>query len=399
MRIVTLAVLVIGVAVLSLPASGQAKLPARPKLAADQDSNDAQAYLAYAVSNLENDPKLAYRAYYWASRLDPSSAQAVYGRMITTLLSDDGLLKIRVIGAKSERDRADLRAVDSLSQLANILDPFLHRNLDRRLTLAYYTAAVGARYSTAAIWDYVEDKLRSDGPAALGWAAYTDSKFPAALRYYREALDRAKSKSGLFAMRGEMFWLIGNSDSAVAQFKLAISDQKKIEDKKLVILYQPKAIYEYQLGFIHEREGRTNDAREAYGRALVEDLSFYPAHVRLGALSLEAGDTATAVSEFDLASQAAPNDAKVHYQNAYVLVVTKKLADAAHQLQQAVALEPWYAEPRMLLARLYEASDMADLATKEYEAFLARSTQTDLQRAFAQERVTVLKGVASKPEQ
>ena len=398
MRCTVLAVLLTAVALSAPVAGAQDKLPARPTLAADQDTNDAQAYLLHAQANLENDSKLAARAYYWASRIDPSSAQAMYGRMITALLNDDGLLKLRVAGTRNERERSDLRVVDSLSQLANVLDPFLHRNLDRRLILAYFTAKLGSRYNTANIWNFVEEQMRSAGPVSLGWAAYTDSRFPAALGYYKEALERAKMKADLYAMRGEMFWLIGNSDSAVAQFKLAILDQKKVEDKKLVILYQPKAVYEYQLGFIHEREGRTSEAREAYGRALVEDLSFYPAHVRLGALALEARDTATAVTEFDLASQAAPNHAKVHFQNAYVLVITRKLPEAAHQLQLAVGLEPWYAEPRIMLARLYEASDMADLATKEYEAYLGRSTQSDLQRAFAQDRLTALRGVASKPD-
>ena len=393
------AALAASVVAVGFPAHAQDKLPSRPRLAADQDSNDAQSYLLLAADNLEKDARLAQRAYYWASRLDPSSAQAMYGRMISALLADDGLLKLRVTGAKSDKDRADLRVVDSLSQLANVLDPFLHRNLDRRLVLAYYTTYFGARYSTAAIWDYVEDLSRKAGASALAWAAYTDGKFPAALTFYQEALGKAKAKSVIFAMRGEIFWLIGNADSAVAQLQLAVADQKKVEDKKLVILYQPKAVYQYQLGWIHERENRIDQAREAYGHALVEDLSFYPAHVRLGALALEAGDTATAVAEFDLAAQAAPRDAKVKYQYAFVLTLTRKLAESAHQLQEAIALEPWYADPRLLLARLYEATDMGDLAGKEYDAFLQRSPQSDLQRAFAQERLTALKGLASRPRQ
>ncbi|MBI2795448.1 MAG: hypothetical protein HYX65_01955 [Gemmatimonadetes bacterium] len=399
MRLLALAACVAAVFASPIPTRAQDKLPPRPRLAADQDTNDAQSYLLYAVANLDKDPRLSQQAYYWASRIDPNSGQAIYGRAITTLLADDGLLRMSYNGPRNDRDRSDLRAIDSLYLLATILDPFLHRNLQRRIFMAQVTAVLGGRASQAAIWAAVEDEMRRGGPAALGYAAYTESKFPAALDYYREALEKAKTKSYFYKMRGEMFWLIGNADSAMAQFKLAIQDQKKIEDKKVVILYQPKAVYEYQLGWIHEREGRTAEAKEAYGRALVEDLSFYPAHVRIGALALEAGDTATAVSEFDLAAQAAPKDAKVKYQNGYVLALTRRLAEASHQLQEAIALEPWYAEPRLLLARLYEASDMADLAGKEYDAFLQRSAQSDLQRAFAQERITVLRGVASKPRQ
>jgi len=54
-----------------------------------------------------------------------------------------------------------------------------------------------------------------------------------------------------------------------------------------------------------EQHDRVSEAREAYGRALQEDIAFYPAHVRLGLLALNAKDTSTAISELDLAAQVA----------------------------------------------------------------------------------------------
>ena len=49
-----------------------------------------------------------------------------------------------------------------------------------------------------------------------------------------------------------------------------------------------------------------------------------------------------------------------------------------------------------MLARLYEATDMGDLAVTNYKAFLDRSPRTDLQRGYADERVRALSTTVAK---
>lgn len=363
-------------------ARAQDTVPPRPRFSAESDTNDAQAYLLLAVRSIRNDERAAGAAYYWASRIDPASAMAMYGRAISTIRAP----------SRNAFQKAELRRVDTLLLRASLLEPFLHRNLDPGIVPAI---TGGSR----AVMLYLE----ASGPARLAWTAYSERRFVDAAGFYTLALDEIKApalgilRALIHGRRGEAFWLGGEPDSAIAELGLALKEQQRREDKKLVRFYQPTAAYEYQLGWMLERTDHKPDAREAYGRALTEDLAFYPAHVRLAVLALEAGDTATALGEFDVAVQAGPNDAGLRYQYGWVLTAAHKLAEASQQLQQAVALEPWFAEPRILLAKLYEISDMADLAQLEYQAFLDRSAQLNEQRAFAQERLRVLKSGGAKP--
>ena len=72
-----------------------------------------------------------------------------------------------------------------------------------------------------------------------------------------------------------------------------------------------KALLEHSVAVLHQRLGHTDMAKEALGRALQEDLAYYPAHVQLGYIALDHKDTTTALSELDLAIQLQGGDESV----------------------------------------------------------------------------------------
>ena len=147
-----------------------------------------------------------------------------------------------------------------------------------------------------------------------------------------------------------------------------------------------------------EGAGNTQKARDAYGRALQEDLSYYPAHMRLGLLALTEGDTTAAMSELALASDIANDDAYVHYLNGWVLGKAKHTADAVAELKKATELEPYYALPNLVLGAQYESLEKAPEAIAAYERYLALASQRDPQRTFATERVEDLKEFVNAPK-
>ncbi|HYD51896.1 MAG TPA: hypothetical protein VEA99_04690, partial [Gemmatimonadaceae bacterium] len=59
-----------------LPA--QSRVPLRPRLVAGADTNDAASYYAAGITLIERDPKTAADAFYWATRLEPTHADAFY---------------------------------------------------------------------------------------------------------------------------------------------------------------------------------------------------------------------------------------------------------------------------------------------------------------------------------
>jgi Tfp pilus assembly protein PilF len=140
-----------------------------------------------------------------------------------------------------------------------------------------------------------------------------------------------------------------------------------------------------------ERLGHDAEARDALGRALQEDLSYYPAHLQLALIALGGKDTTTALTEIDLAVQLHGDDAGLRYIYGYILANAGKAADAEPHLRKAIALDPVYAAPHFALAQILEASQLAADAAKEYATFLSLAAMTDLRRNAATAKLTSLK--------
>ncbi len=369
---------------------GAATPPQRPKIEAGMDSNDASAYLLTGSRMIDERPEVARAAYWWASRLDPGSPLALYGLSVASILADDALLSIRLRGGAKVEERARMRQIDSMSLRAELLDPFFQRTLERK-----YIPRVAALYGVTP--QDIGISMMKRGELSYAMLSVWEGRYHQAIESYAKVLSRSTvNASAIHGTRGVLFQAVGQPDSALASLRRAIADSKKVEDTALVRFYQPKARYLFQSGWLLEAMEKGADARDAYQQALVEDLSFYPAHQRLALLALAAGDTATALLEFDLAVQTGGHDAVLRVQYAYALAGSRKLAEASEQVQQVIAREPYYADPYLMLARLYEAADMQDLALTNYQSFLERSPQVDPQRGFAHDRVKAL-GAAKAP--
>ena len=64
----------------------------RPRLDSGADTNDARAYYDRGVYLLERDPETAANAFFWATRLEPGWAEALYARRIAGLMANQNLL-------------------------------------------------------------------------------------------------------------------------------------------------------------------------------------------------------------------------------------------------------------------------------------------------------------------
>lgn len=373
-------------------------VPRRPVLWAQADTNSADAYYIHGVSRVADRPAEAAAAFYWAARLRPGWADPLYGRRVALLMTEPDRL-VRYM----ERNRGILRsreiqAIDSLQLRALSLDPFLTQKFDRDLLRVFMTRAVtesmgrrGDANAALAAFE-VENWLRSSDPTMRAWVAYSEGRYPQALAEYERMLARATSraKPGIHAEVGRIHYFSGNHAKAAEHFTAAAAGMRKDDSRELVFVYESKALMEHSLGAVYEEMGNAAAAQEAYGRALQEDLSFAPAHKALSALAMARGDTATAVSELALAVELSPDDAAVRVEYGLLLVRTRKAEEGVAEFKRAAELEPYYAAPHLLLARLYDSSGMAPEALDYYRSFVARAPREDPAYANAQERIAAL---------
>ena len=104
---------------------------------------------------VEKDPRKAADAFYWATRLDPTWAQPLYARRIALLMADPRLLIGYMSRNRGVVQSKEAKSIDSLELRALMLNPFLLRELDKQLLLAYLRALF-------------EDELRRRGEQADG---------------------------------------------------------------------------------------------------------------------------------------------------------------------------------------------------------------------------------------
>src|SRR5206468_1033347 len=126
----------------------------------------------------------------------------------------------------------------------------------------------------------------------------------------------------LRAERGRLLVQIGEADSALTELTQALDELRRADKKDLVYVYDSKALLEHSIGLVQQRLGNGAAAKEAFGRALTEDLSYFPAHMQLAYLGLGTKDTATALSEMDLAVQIRPGDPTLRFTYGYALATS-----------------------------------------------------------------------------
>jgi tetratricopeptide (TPR) repeat protein len=385
------------------PAVGQFRTPPkRPRLAAIADTNSANDYYNAGVSLLRRDPWTAAAAFYWASRLEPGWSAPYYARRVAGLLAQENLLTGYLERNLSVINSREFRQHDSLEYQAERLDPFFLRDLDEQLLVGYvitiYKRAVrreGERpadaLSEVELNALVDQYLRSgQGLWVRAALATSRHRLPDALALYGQLLTQYRGKSEIRIERARICFAVGAYDSAQVELQTALDELRRRDTTRLMPVYVSREMLEHSIGVIHEAAGDTATAREAYGRALQENLSFSPAHIRLGALNLLRRDTTTALSEWALAVELAPTEAPPRVAYAQLLAQTGRRDEAVLQLRQAAAAEPFYAIPQYLLGWVAELQGKRAEALAGYRAFLELASARDRLRPVVQQRVADL---------
>ena len=361
-----------------LAAQKDQKEPRRPKLDAEADTNSAQAYYQLGLEKAQKRPHEAADAFYWASRLAPGWADPLYARWAALHLAMP--LRKRRDYWSGERKVVlsdEVQRIDSLLLRAYELNPFVRRPLDRTMIESLVPADQWYFFRQAL------DEAAQQDPSFAAWFASSDGRFAQALKYYGQALKRSPKSLRLRNERARAYFVMGMHDSAIVDLSDVVERMREREEKEVVYLYESKAMLEHSIGMIWAFRGDADSAKAAFGRALVEDLSFHPAHSAMSSIALAQGDTAQALAELGLAVQLAPWNGMLHHEYAMLMIQQNKPEAALESLKRAVELEPYFAEPHFYLARLYDVYGFTTDAQRNYADFVARALRTDERRQFA----------------
>jgi tetratricopeptide (TPR) repeat protein len=387
----------------------QEEAPKRPHLAKAADTNSAAAYYAFGREQLRAErPQTAADAFYWATRLAPDWADPLYARWVALLLSHPDRLVPYMEDDETVIESPEVQRIDSLRLRALELDPFVYEDLEHELVMQYVTERLmldlRQRYLASDIArarreleHEVELYLRLPASARWrAWIAYADRRLDDAAKYYAEALAKAHEdeheyRSRLHAQRARSFYLAGRRDSAQAELREAIAELRRRDESVTLPVYESKAQLEHSLGVALESTGDLAGAREAYGRALVEDLAFYPAHVRLAGLLAATGDTAGARKEYEMALDVAPGAVVARVLLANLYNAGGDYHAAVTTLEPLLESEPYWPEPYLLRGVILQRLGDLEGAAAQYTKFLELAERTDDRRAAVTQRLAALR--------
>lgn len=363
------------------------------------DPNDPHLVYRHGAQLLARSPASAAEAFHRASRLDPLWADPIYARRMALFMTEPRILYDYLFNRSRVDDVPGVARLDSLQHRALAMNPFLLRKHDAvvvryaltwRLELDLRRAGAGNRYTRNDIEYALDNELLAAGPEVRAWVAEGDGRLAAARDHYATAVDRRDDDAQLRTDLARMRFHIGEYEAAQRSLEAALELLREEDEEELVTLYRPKVLLEHSIGLILEQRGDVEGARGAYARALQEDLSYAPAHIRLAELALAEGDTLTALSEFALAVSVAPEDAGVHYLNGGMLARAGRLDEAATELARAIQLEPLFAAPYGVLGEVLDRQGRVTEAAARYREFLDRASRISPDRARVERRLADL---------
>lgn len=386
-RLTVLALMVSTIGVNSV--AGQStldKAPKRPRLAADADTNSALAYYAHGVTALRWDPEKAAAAFYWATRLEPTWAAPFYGLYAAELLAQPNpVLTDYLIRRKAARRNPLLQRIDSVAYLAFAKNPFVDRRFDGVILSTWIDRETGG-----------ETQLRDLGKYDrrwTAWAAMARGDFKMAIEVFDEVIKTHPDNPDLRLWQAQAFFALGNMQSARTAVQSALGLTRRVEADLPGVGWVSHAFAEYCIGFLFELTKRPDSARAAYERALLDDLTFHPAHRQLARVRLALRDTAGALAEFREASTLAPGDGTYLYDLGMLLTVTGQADSGMAALLRSTIVEPYYAPPHYTLGLLYQHSGFTREAADHYTTFLRLAPRTMAPAiAAARERLAALEG-------
>lgn len=347
----------------------------RPRLADTADTNDPLAYYLLGDSLRYRRPGIADRAFYWATRLDPTFADAYFARW--RLLRRDYTQREMPDGSIRDIFRVKPSvglATDSLLSIAIAYSPFLDGAFDVPMSIVN-----------------MSERSASRDPTLAGMRAFGLRDYRTAVTQWSKAISQDPKQAMLHIPRAHAWVRLQEPDSAIADLSQLAQRLETVAHDSLMKAYFSKEFLYYAIGMLHGGKGRYPEARAAFEQALAENLGFYMAHVRLSGTLVALKDTATALSELETAILIRPDDPLVLIYDGNLLVSSGRVAEGEKRILAALQADSDYALPHVFLGLAAEARFDTVAARAHYTEYLARAPRGATERAWAKTQLATLR--------
>jgi tetratricopeptide (TPR) repeat protein len=211
------------------------------------------------------------------------------------------------------------------------------------------------------------------GPSAaalmgLGKTALAERQFPAALKYFKQALAREPQASSLHYQLAMAYRGLGDADQMQKELQARGNTDPMIKD---TLLDQINLLKQGKTGLLERaskamHEGRFIDACVAYREMIRLDPNDAIAYRYLGIALAKSGNRTEALQDYDHALQLDPNSAAIHYSIGILLIETGKEEAAIEHFSEASRMDPGLVATHFQLANLLMRTGKDEDASREY---------------------------------
>jgi len=359
-------------ALLGAPLSAQRiKLPAslqdlESRAVKDSDDAAAQYNVALAYWNAKRWDD-ADSAFHRAIRLDPRFAPAYIGLAYLPYAERSSLGDEVVEHEVPDAWKPKVKASDEMLTRALIIDP-----------LADLRLAGAARASSQAAQDalkYWYGEWAADYEEGRDY--YYNGEFDKAYNDFQRVFNEMKNGESwniLLYYHGLAAAQVGKNDEALADFQKLLGRYEGFEStQKDSTLQVPLKTndYRYIVGVMLERNGKLNDAIDAYREAARNDLGLFMAHVHLANMYEQHAMWPQAIRERQEAANANPDDPSLQLDLGETYAQAGQWQDAEKALKDAEAGNPRDARAPYYLGVVEMQLNEKDAARNELTRFIA----------------------------
>jgi predicted Zn-dependent protease len=208
----------------------------------------------------------------------------------------------------------------------------------------------------------------------------------AAVHHFTRAVESHPGSVGRRMDLAQALVALGRMDEAAAQVSAVLAELRRRDERELVRVYESKEMLEYSLALLCLSAGRSDEAREALERALVENVAAYQAHRGMALLARVRRDPARAAEESGRAVEIAGAHPLLDFEYGAALVEARRPAEALPILERVVRREPFWADARLELGRAYEGAGRPGEALAAYGRYLELAPRAEASRAAAVRR-------------
>lgn len=324
----------------------------RPKLDARADTNDAHAYWEYGWSDRVSWKK-SLDAFHWAHQLQPDDTHILVAFHQAFWMRQTPQWRNEYLnGAGFVVKSKEAKFLDSLRYELAIRNPMIFLS--------------GTCYRIRGI-EQERDHVLS---AVL---LYDGRCYKEAAMRYAQAIEKHPGRLWLRIDRAHALYRSNQHGGAIDELQAVLDTLEGRAVKRLAHAYETRAIFEFMIGNIYVGARNMAEARNAYQRALTEDLSLYWVHARLAELAFNERDIRTALAEYEQAVALKEDDGVLQHDYGVALSTNGRFADAEPHFRRALELEPYFSTAYYNLAVSLDGQKKRAEAREAYEAFLARA--------------------------